>query len=211
LVLFQFDENGKAHKAGALRHYITNNTRDVIPSSNRHFALKVIAMAKATIVKNPPLLANAFIGKPKPTDKELTAALGPAKSLWDQLLAELADELKLPAREWNSYSKKAGWSLHVKRGDRIVLYLAPLQRAFRASFALGDKAVQAAKASGLPKPVLKIIESAKKYAEGTAVRIDVNSVEDIHVVKKLAKAKMENGSFDGVGGVMGCYQQLEHF
>jgi hypothetical protein len=55
-----------------------------------------------------------------------------------------------------------------------------------------DKAVQAAKASGLPKRVLKIIDEAKKYAEGTAVQIDVNNVEDIHVVKKLAKAKMEN-------------------
>ena len=150
-------------------------------------------MAKATLAKNPPLPANAFVGKlGPPTDKELSAALGPAKSLWDQLLTELADELKLPAREWNSYSKKAGWSLRVKRGDRTILYLAPLPRAFRASFALGDKAVQAAKASGLPKPVLKIIESARKYAEGTAVRIEVNNVADIAVVKQLAKAKMDN-------------------
>jgi hypothetical protein len=122
-------------------------------------------MAKATIPKNPPLQANAFIGKPKPpTDKELSAALGPAKSLWDQLLTELADELKLPAREWNSYSQKAGSALRVKRGDRVILYLAPFQGAFRASFALGEKAVQAAKAGGLPKPLLKIIEKAKKYA-----------------------------------------------
>lgn len=150
-------------------------------------------MAKATITKNLPLQANAFVGKPKPpTDKELSAVLGPAKALWEQLLTELTDELKLSAREWNSYSKKAGWSLRVKRGDRIILYLAPFLGAFRASFALGDKAVQAAKASGLPKPVVKIIEGAKKYAEGTAVRIEVNNAEDIEVVKKLAKAKLEN-------------------
>ena len=150
-------------------------------------------MAKATIAKNAPVAANAFAGKPgPPTDRELSAALGPAKSLWDQLLAELAGELKLAAHEWNSYSKKAGWSLRVKRGDRVILYLAPFERAFRASFALGDKAVQAAKASGLPKPVLKLIASARKYAEGTAVRIDVNASEDIAVVKQLAKAKIDN-------------------
>ena len=150
-------------------------------------------MQKATVAKNLPLPANAFIGKPAPpTDKELSAALGPAKSLWEQLLAELADDLKLTVREWNSYSQKAGWSLRVKRDDRVILYLAPFKGAFRASFALGDKAVQAAKASGLPKPVLEIIASAKKYAEGTAVRIEVNSNEDIEVVKKLAKAKLEN-------------------
>jgi hypothetical protein len=153
-----------------------------------------MAMAKETAAKNPPpLLANAFIGKPKPpTDAELSAALGPARLLWDQLLDDLAEELKVTLREWNSYSKKAGWSLRVRYGERVILYLAPFQGSFRASFALGDKAVQAAKASGLPKPMLKIIESAKKYAEGTAVRIDVDNVEDIHVVKKLAKAKLEN-------------------
>jgi hypothetical protein len=152
-----------------------------------------MAMAKATAAKNPPLPANAFIGKPKPpTDKELSAALGAARLLWDQLLDDLADELTVTLREWNSYSKKAGWALRVKHGDRIILYLAPFQGAFRASFALGDKAVQAAKASGLPKPVLKIIEEAKKYAEGTAVRIGVNGTKDVEVVKKLAKAKLEN-------------------
>ena len=55
---------------------------------------------------------NAFIGKTKqPTDGELTAALGPARATWDQLLADLAQEYSVNIREWNSYSPKAGWSL----------------------------------------------------------------------------------------------------
>ena len=40
--------------------------------------------------------------------------------------------------------------------------------------------------------MLKIIASARKYAEGAAVRIEVNNVADIPVVKQLAKAKMDN-------------------
>lgn len=150
-------------------------------------------MAKKTAAKNPLPLANAFIGRPKPpTDKELSAALGRARPLWDQLLEDLADELKLPTREWNTYSQKAGWSLRVKRGDRIIVYLAPCEGYFRASFALGDKALQTAKASGLPQSVLKIIAAAKKYAEGTAVRIEVNDAEGVAVIKRLAKAKLES-------------------
>ena len=39
---------------------------------------------------------------------------------------------------------------------------------------------------------LKIIDEAKRYAEGTAVRIDVNNAQDIAIVKKLAKAKLDN-------------------
>ena len=97
------------------------------------------------------MLPNAFIGKPKkPTAAELTAALGPAKALWDQLLARLADEFNLTVQEWNSYSRKAGWSLRLKLKDRNILYLTPCQECFYVSFALGDKAVEAARESGLP-------------------------------------------------------------
>ena len=43
---------------------------------------------------------NAFIGKTKqPTDAELSAELGGARSLWDDVLTRLAAELRLaPAR-----------------------------------------------------------------------------------------------------------------
>jgi len=136
-------------------------------------------------------LPNAFVGKSKPpTGKELAAALGAAKSLWERLLLELADELKLTEQEWNTSSPKLGWSLRVKSGDRIIVYLAPLEGCFRASFALGEKAVKAALAMGIPAPVVEIIKSAKKYAEGTAVRVEVREPGDVEVVKKLVRAKL---------------------
>jgi Protein of unknown function (DUF3788) len=135
---------------------------------------------------------NAFVGKTeKPTEAELGAELGASKSLWDELVSQLAAEHKL-AREWNSYSKKAGWSLRLKRGDRNVVYFSPLHGFFRASFALGDKAVKAALESGLPASAIKIIKEAKRYAEGTAVRIEVNGQKDVEVVKKLVVVKLEH-------------------
>jgi hypothetical protein len=137
-------------------------------------------------------VTNAFVGKPKqPTESELRAELGASKALWDELVDDLAKEHKL-AREWNCYSKKAGWSLRLKRGERNIVYLSPLRGCFRASFALGDKAVQAARQCGLPPRVIKIIKEAKRYAEGTAVRIDVNSPEDLLIVKKLAVIKLDH-------------------
>ena len=139
------------------------------------------------------MLPNAFIGKPKkPTDDELSVVLGAAKPLWDQLLVELADQHDTGIHEWNSYSLKAGWSLKVKRGTRTILYLSPYRGGFRASFALGDKAVKAAFQSDLPVRVLKLIREAKRYAEGTAVRIDVKTGQDVPIIKKLAELKLEN-------------------
>jgi len=137
------------------------------------------------------MLPNAFIDKPKkPTAAELTATLGPAKALWDQLLAGLADELYLTVQEWNSYSRKAGWSLRLKLKDRNILYLTPCPGCFFVSFALGDKAVEAARQSSLPPGVIQIINEARRYAEGTGVRMAMKKPKDIEIVKQLAAIKL---------------------
>jgi hypothetical protein len=139
------------------------------------------------------MLPNIFVGKAKkPSDSELAAELGPAKMLWDQVVTGLAKEQEIDTQEWNSYSKKAGWSLRLKHKERNIVYLSPHRACFTASFALSDKAVQAARESGLSPPVLKIIGEAKRYAEGTAVRIEVKTSKDLAVVKKLAAVKLEN-------------------
>ena len=139
------------------------------------------------------MFLNAFIDKPdKPTDEELTSVLGEAKALWDRLLADLAAESDVGTQEWNSYSRKAGWSLRLKHGKRTILYLSPCQGCFRASFALGDRAVAAARHSRLPQRAVQIIDEAKRYPEGMAVRIGVNGPNDLAIVKRLAAVKLEN-------------------
>jgi len=63
---------------------------------------------------------------------------------------------------------------------------------FLASFALGERAVRAARRSGFPKRVAKIIDEAGKHAEGTAVRFEVKNTGDVDIVKRLAAIKMDN-------------------
>jgi hypothetical protein len=82
--------------------------------------------------------------------------------------------------------------MRLKRGERNIVYLSPGRGCFMASFALGDKAVRAARDSKLPKMVLQIIDQAKRYAEGTAVRLDISGVKDIVAVKKLVGIKLAN-------------------
>jgi hypothetical protein len=79
----------------------------------------------------------------------------------------------------------------LKRGDRNIVYLSPFRGSFRASFALGEKAVAAARKSCLPPRILKSIAGVKRYPEGTAVRIEVNDPEDAAIVKMLAAIKLE--------------------
>ena len=139
------------------------------------------------------MTANAFINQTKPpTDAELTAALGAAKPVWDQLLAELAQEFAVNIHEWNSYSPKAGWSLRVKCKARTIVWLAPCAGLFRVAFIFGAKAVLAARGAKLPSHIQKIISEAPKYPEGTGVRLEVKSSKDIATLKKLAAIKLVN-------------------
>lgn len=132
---------------------------------------------------------NAFIGWTKPpTGDELSAALGAARVLWDELITSL----DLPIQEWNSYSPKAGWSLKVKLGKRTILYLAPCAGSFRAAFVLGARAVEAAHNSKLSKPLLKLMDDAPRYAEGTGVRLEIRAHKDLAAVRKLAEIKLAN-------------------
>jgi hypothetical protein len=139
------------------------------------------------------MLPNAFINKPeKPANDELTAALGPAKALWDQLIADLATECNAGIQEWKSYSPKYGWTLRLKHKKRTIVYLTPHLGCFGILFILGERAVQAARQSKLPRKVLAIIEEAPRYPEGTGVRLEVKSSRDVAAVKKLAAIKAEN-------------------
>jgi len=129
-------------------------------------------------------MTNAFIGKAAaPSDAELTVELGSAKALWDRLREGVAIE-----GEWHSYSKKAGWSMRLKSGARNVVYLIPGRGGFDVSFALGDRAVAAAREAGLAS----LVDGAKRYAEGTAVRFAVAAAKDVATVKKLVKIKLEH-------------------
>lgn len=135
--------------------------------------------------------ANAFINKlAAPSDADLTAALGPAKAVWDRFLGELAEQSGVNLHEWKCHSPKWGWSLRVKRKARTIVWLSPCEGCFTVLFILGDKAMKAARASTLPKRIVGILDVAPKYPEGTGIRLDVKSSRDIGALKKLAAIKL---------------------
>src|SRR5689334_10957097 len=104
------------------------------------------------------IAANPFIGKTTPpTQKDLSKVLGSSEAAWHALLSDLDGELGVADSEWHSYSPKAGWALEVKKGSRTILYMSPRARFFLISFTLGDKAMKAVLADGLPAAVVKII------------------------------------------------------
>ncbi|MGO8710202.1 MAG: DUF3788 domain-containing protein [Terracidiphilus sp.] len=117
--------------------------------------------------------------------------MGSTAEEWKQLVDWLAKE-GVADQEWKSSSAKYGWSLRLKVKKRNILYLSPCDGCFRVAFALGDRAVAAARQSDLPKAVLKLLDEAPRYAEGTGLRLMVKSSEDLAAIRKLALIKLAN-------------------
>jgi hypothetical protein len=138
-------------------------------------------------------IPNAFIGHPaQPTTGEVAAALGSSLEPWTQFIAWMADEHAAADQEWKSSGSKYGWSLRLKLKKRNIVYLSPCTGCFRVAFVLGDRAVAAARESGLSKILLKILDEAPHYPEGTGVRLMVKGVKDLPAIKKLALLKLAN-------------------
>lgn len=135
---------------------------------------------------------NAFIGhSAQPTPAEIASSLGDAAGLWKQIVDWVADQ-GAPEEEWKSISPKYGWSLRMKRKKRTILHLGPCNGCFRVVFILGDRAVAAARKSDLPRNVLEDLEQARRYVEGTGVRLIVRQEKDLAAVRKLVQIKLAN-------------------
>ena len=125
-----------------------------------------------------------------PTEESLSSVLGPAKDLWDEFASALASEYQPLSEKWGYSGKQWGWSLALKQKKRTIVYLTPSMFFFYAGYALGEKAVEIAVSRGLTPEVMSIIESAKKYAEGRAIRLEVRTAQDVQQALVIAKAKM---------------------
>lgn len=144
-------------------------------------------------VEDEDMALSAFDDKQQlPGPDDLKRVLGRTSNHWDKLTAHIADEFAPLDETWGFAGAQWGWSLRLKQRKRTVLYLTPRRGHFLVGFALGEKAVKAARASGLPGSILEIIDDAKRYAEGRAVRIEIRNMKDLEITKKLAAIKMAN-------------------
>ena len=126
----------------------------------------------------------------KPDAAELEQVLSKSAKFWQQLVAHVTECHAPITEQWNFSGAKFGWSLRLRRKDRVVLYLTPQAGQFLVGVVLGEKAAQAAHASGLSQFVLTLIDSAPKYAEGRGIRVPVASKADLLAVQQLAALKM---------------------
>lgn len=127
-----------------------------------------------------------------PRDDDVAQAIGRSHAHWRAIVETgVVDQTPLAA-SWVHSGANWGWSLRLRHGKRNLVYLTPRSKHFLAGFALGEKAVRAAKASDLPEPVLEVIRDAKKYMEGRAVRLEVRNRSDRDAVLRVLMIKAQS-------------------
>lgn len=126
----------------------------------------------------------------RPEAAELAAVLAGSAPLWFRLVTHLGESYPPITEEWGFTGAKYGWSLRLKRKDRVVLYLTPQAGRCLAGVVLGEKAVAAALGRGLSARAAALVEAAPRYAEGRGIRVEVAGQDDAAVVEELVAAKM---------------------
>lgn len=126
----------------------------------------------------------------EPMPAEVSGLLGEAASRWERLIAGIAEKHAPVSEVWNHGGPKTGWTLRLKRKDRIIAYLIPQHGNFLVGLVLGERAHAAAGSLALPTTVRALIEAAPRYAEGRGFRVPVTTDEDAAAVLALVAEKM---------------------
>lgn len=125
-------------------------------------------------------------------DIQIKNALGIAYPLWEDLRMFISENYRDVRGKWKFYGEKSGWTMKLLLKKRNLFFFIAEQNSFALAFVFGDKAVNAAEASVLPAEIIQEMLSARKYAEGRGLRIDVRKKSDIKIVKQLLQIKVDN-------------------
>lgn len=126
-----------------------------------------------------------------PDANQLKYVLGKTYEIWDEIKTFVLNQYPKAIEEWNYSGKNYGWGFRLKDKKRAIIYLTPCNNFFLFSFVYGEKATKAALNSNISKEIKQIIESAKVYAEGRGVRLEIHNNDSISDIKELIKIKLE--------------------
>ena len=135
--------------------------------------------------------SSIFFDKTKiPEPQDLMKAFGPRYQLWQDICKLVYLKYPTAVSEWNFPGQKYGWSFRIKDRKRAIIYLLPGDKLFRVAFVFGQKAYEAIMNSDISKEIKTALESARVYAEGRGVRIEVRNQKTLKDINRLIDIKL---------------------
>jgi len=136
-------------------------------------------------------MESIFTDKNKlPNDNDLKESLGDTYQLWQLIKDYVISEYPKGFEEWSC--SKYGWSLRIKDKKRAIIYLLPRDRFFKVALVFGQKATDMIMKSQIANSIKTELDSAKVYAEGRGIRIDIMDKMIISDIQELIDIKLAN-------------------
>lgn len=126
-----------------------------------------------------------------PSAIDLQKALGESYTWWQQIETYVLTSPQSAVAEWNFASPKYGWSFRLKDKKRVIVYLLPRDGFFKAAFVFGQKATDEILSGDFPDFIKNELKSARVYAEGRGIKIDVNQSGTTKSIENLIDVKMK--------------------
>jgi hypothetical protein len=133
----------------------------------------------------------AFVDKThQPLPEELSRTLSGAASLWQDLVAFMADGCGCDG-EFRFYGRNYGWALRFRKWGWALCSMYPCNGFFTAQVVLSPRLVAQAAELPLSQKTRAILDSTKEYPEGRWLYLPVSSMEDVEDVRKLVSLKFK--------------------
>jgi hypothetical protein len=94
--------------------------------------------------------------------------------------------------DWTFPGPKYGWNFRMKDKKRAILYFLPRNKFFKVAFVFGQKATDVILKSNISEYIKNEPKSAKAYAEGRGIRIDVKNKKVMNDIKTLINVKLSH-------------------
>lgn len=128
-----------------------------------------------------------------PDDGMVTAVLGDAASIWDDLRTHVEENYPNVTGEWKHCGKAAGWSYKLLSKKRNLFFIVPRLGSIRLRLVFDEKACALIESDGeLPIDIKELVRAATSYQEGRSIDIDITRQEQMDAIKRLLKIKYEN-------------------
>lgn len=127
----------------------------------------------------------------EPDGANVAEALKQSAAMWDEIVDHVTNTYPQVTVKW-IYSKSGGWTSRLISKKRTVVYLTPCDGHFKVGLVYGQKATDTALASGLPDDIKEVIRSARVYAEGRGIRLEVRDVDNVPHIIEMIRIKMAN-------------------
>ena len=129
----------------------------------------------------------------EPTNAMLKNEIGDEMYVfWNEIESFTFQVYQKAEPEWKYTGKNFGWSRRIKDKKRVIVYLLPREKYFKTALVYGEKAYQEVMNSPVNDSIKHELTSAKAYADGRGIRIDIRTAEDLIDIKELIRIKIMN-------------------